>query len=222
MTTSALYLAARYGRSNLVELLIAAGANAESKRADKDSPQTPLNAAIEHGHIDAVRLLAARAKDVNDDLPLHVAITARLGGARADFEQVHPIANGTPEEREIVEEQAMDNLRIQMVELLLGAGASVNGKDSDGSTPLHCAVSEGLKDIVTFLLDKGADVNARATCTYWRPDGRNGLFTGITPLHKAALMADPNVARILIAHGASLEATTESGQTPLHYAASGS
>ena len=205
--------------ANLVELLVAAGANVENRRESKNSPQTPLNAAIDHGHIDAVRLLARRVKDVNRDLPLHAAITAGLGGAKADFEQAHPIANATPEEREIAEEQAMNNLRVQMMELLLAAGASVNGKDSDGSTPLHCATSEGFKDVVELLLDKGADVNAKATHRYWSRDNHDRLFTGITPLHEAALVGDPNVADLLIARGAQLDATTESGQTPLHYAA---
>src|ERR1700737_469050 len=49
----------------------------------------------------------------------------------------------------------------------------VEAKDWANLTPLHLAVFHGHQDVVTFLLDKGANVNARTT-------------DGITPLHEAA------------------------------------
>jgi ankyrin repeat protein len=55
-----------------------------------------------------------------------------------------------------------------VVELLLQAGADVDGRDGDtGRTPLHTAVAalaagpgERVADVVTVLLGAGADVNA--------------------------------------------------------------
>ena len=43
---------------------------------------------------------------------------------------------------------------------LVSAGVSVNMKDHDGRTPLHCAASAGNLAIVTLLLDRGAIIDA--------------------------------------------------------------
>ncbi len=56
-----------------------------------------------------------------------------------------------------------------------------------------------------FLLDSGADVNARG------PDGE-------TALHTAAKRGFTDVIRFLVEHGANLNATDRGGRTPLDYA----
>jgi ankyrin repeat protein len=45
------------------------------------------------------------------------------------------------------------------------------------------------------------------------------VLGGITPLHDAAVGGNPAVVELLIAHGAGVDAKTESERTPLHYAA---
>ena len=50
--------------------------------------------------------------------------------------------------------------------LLVAAGANVNAKDSlSGKSPLHhamaCKAKRGNQEVVQFLIDHGADVNAR-------------------------------------------------------------
>ncbi|KAF8496233.1 ankyrin repeat protein [Russula emetica] len=71
--------------------------------------------------------------------------------------------------------------RLGIVWLLLENGANVDASDSDGSTPLHLAISAfklnllsqlGGLDIVRLLLENGANVDA--------PDS-----DGSTPLHQA-------------------------------------
>ena len=44
-----------------------------------------------------------------------------------------------------------------MANELLGNGASLNGKDADGETPLHVASKEGEAATVQLLLLKGTD-----------------------------------------------------------------
>jgi ankyrin repeat protein len=70
---------------------------------------------------------------------------------------------------EIFESAKLNNLK--RVKELLDAGVDVNLVDFDnGSTPLHYACSNGGKQTIEFLVDRGATVNAQNE-------------RGITPLH---------------------------------------
>lgn len=48
-----------------------------------------------------------------------------------------------------------------IIALLLDHGAKVNTRDVGGNTPLHLAISEGYEDIARFLLENGANPNAK-------------------------------------------------------------
>ena len=74
-------------------------------------------------------------------------------------------------------------------------------------TPLHMAVARGNVDIVTALLDAGANIEARGT-------------NGARPLHLAALADRAEVAKLLVARGADIESRDNNGMTPLLIAAS--
>ena len=51
---------------------------------------------------------------------------------------------------------------IESLKLLLAAGADINTKDATrGLTPLHEAARWGWNDVVQFLVDHGADLNAK-------------------------------------------------------------
>jgi ankyrin repeat protein len=218
-----LYLAAESGWTEMVEVLIAGGADVNRRMVRDTFSESPLEAAIKNGHIEMARLLAPRVKDINAHLPLQAAITGGYWGASARWGREHPDPNATFEDREAEQEREIDRLRILMVELLLACGADVNAKSEEGWTALHCAASEGLKDIAELLLRKGANVRARAARRYWLrndPVSARRLFAGITPLHEAAASGGPELVELLIAHGAEVNAKTESGKTPLHYAAS--
>ncbi|KAM0254556.1 hypothetical protein ACHAQJ_006662 [Trichoderma viride] len=85
--------------------------------------------------------------------------------------------------------------------------APPNSCDVHGLTPLHLAVERDHMAVAMFLLDHGADVNARA-------DG------GCMPLHLAARYASAATVEMLIDRGkADPNCQTTDGRTPLHYAA---
>lgn len=86
----------------------------------------------------------------------------------------------------------------------------VDGLSSDGFAPLHLAAYFGRTDAVTFLLDRGADIEVRST---------NTLLPGVTPLHSAAAGGRTEVALLLLDRGANPNAAQPGGWTPLHQAA---
>jgi cytohesin len=97
-----------------------------------------------------------------------------------------------------------DNL--EMVELLLGAGARLDIVNEDGLTPLHVAVSCYEIEIMETLLKAGANVAA-------------GDNAGRTPLHVAVReFMDKKVLELLVENGADVNALDREGKTPLDVA----
>jgi len=74
-----------------------------------------------------------------------------------------------------------------VAEFLLASGADVNAQDKYGFTPLDLALSSyHYIDVVTLLLDKGANVNARS-------------FQGLDALMEAAMRGQKDAAAMLLA-----------------------
>ncbi|CAG9534670.1 unnamed protein product [Cercopithifilaria johnstoni] len=84
----------------------------------------------------------------------------------------------------------------------------INCKDFDGreSTPLHFAAGYNRVEVLKYLLEKGANVEARDTG--W-----------LVPLHNACAYGHLIAAELLVKHGADLNAIDKWGYTPLHEAA---
>jgi len=103
---------------------------------------------------------------------------------------------------------------IDIVKLLVEAGADLDIANDDNETPLQTAVHLGNIKIVEILIDKGADINTQDTINKY------------TPLHLAvscpgeiddkSYMRYFNIAELLIRSGANLETTDGQKKTPLH------
>ncbi len=100
---------------------------------------------------------------------------------------------------------ADDTARLE--ELYRADPGSVNRGDNLGATPLHHAAQGGCVRAVQWLLDHGADPNAR------RADGG-------TALHAAAAAGQVKAAEALVRAGAAVAAKDGSGRTPLDVAES--
>ena len=76
---------------------------------------------------------------------------------------------------------AAGNSHVEIVKLLVEAGASVGTENAEGSTPLHWACLNGHVKIVEYLLDKGAKLSA---CN---KTGRTPFDEALTRNQKAVL-----------------------------------
>lgn len=90
-----------------------------------------------------------------------------------------------------------------IVELLLLNGANINATDRLGQSLLHVAPT---KDITKLLIDRKIHLNIK----------RHN--DGATALHIAAEQGLRDVVKILLEHGADVNATDKFGNTPLHRA----
>lgn len=86
----------------------------------------------------------------------------------------------------------------------LSDGADVNHKCKDGKFLMHIAAlnGRGYLDEAQFLIDHGADINAKEYC-------------GWTPLHWAASIGSQEMVEFLLDHGADVDAQTDRGDTPV-------
>jgi len=103
---------------------------------------------------------------------------------------------------------ALSRRHFQLAYLLHRHGSSVDPRDEDLWSPLHCAACTGDVELVRVLVELKADISARS-------------HFGQTPLHVASCSDTPNcpkVARYLLEHGADVNARTNHGHTPLHRA----
>jgi uncharacterized protein len=82
----------------------------------------------------------------------------------------------------------------EVVPLLLAKGADVNARDDSGVTALYTAVSNHHPDLVSLLLDHGADANVEV------------MPSKMTPLCRAAQQGNIPLMSLLLAHGAHINA----------------
>ena len=211
--------AAAEGHVEVIEELIKAGADF---RTPLDSGFSPLMFAVRQGHIGAAKALLKAGVDVNE--PVQVRANPKLP------EGERPIRAGTTPL-----DLAVANGHFQLAAELLDAGADPNSNRL-GYTALHMLVyirqpgigdndpgpeGSGTMSSLEFakrLVAKGADVNARITR---RVNLTNTRFhdIGATPYLLAAMTADAEYMKALVALGADPSLKNAEGSTALMTAA---
>ena len=101
---------------------------------------------------------------------------------------------------------ASNSNQIEIVRLLLDAGATVDPEDRWGRTPFQYSMYLGYTNVAKFLLSRGANVNSKD-------------FWGRTLLHWAVSKGERDIATNLIDFGADTEVRDRKGNTALHKAA---
>lgn len=228
-----------------IERLIADGADVNVKNSEGD---TPLHVAATFGREDAAEVLIANgasiaSKDKFGFKPLHVAarnsFLAAGGVAKLLISNGANIHATTPGNISILH-LAAEGGDPDLVELLIEKGANVNALDENLYTPLQWAVERGRyrqKEIIEILLAAGADVLienkmhhnpldeallrdnepiAKLLVEALDPDTRDR--SGQTLLHRAIRRRNVKMVKLLIEHGADVNAKDAQGDTPLDVA----
>ncbi|KAJ7697630.1 ankyrin repeat-containing domain protein [Mycena rosella] len=212
---TALQLAAFFGHTQCVRLLIGGGASVDAERGYYG---TALYAAAIQGNQETLDLLIENGAPV--DVQGGCYGTALCGAAYRSDEMTA---------RTLIEHGADVNAKgsygpplciasamgsYELVRLLLQHGAEVKatgaplGEHSPyRATALYAALLQGHSRVANLLIEHGADVNANATAGQYR-----------TVLQAAIARGSESVSRFLIEHGADVNANAGSYGTALHIA----
>lgn len=222
---SPLHVAAALDSDEAAMLLLSHGAAVDARDPHGN---TPLHVAARHGNDAIVVGLLRHGADVNatnalGETPLHVALLELeeeedsadpedLEDEKADSAELLVVAqtlisggadlNATDLEGRtalLVVAASGDEDSAELVALLVAKTDDANRPDPTGNTPLHLAVQNNRKAVVSVLLRNGARVNATND-------------QGQQPLH---LAKGEGIAKVLVAKGANLEARDKKGETPL-------
>ncbi|KAL7755650.1 hypothetical protein ACKLNR_014177 [Fusarium oxysporum f. sp. zingiberi] len=182
--STALHLAAESGNIGVVQLLLANGARKDAQNRWYD---TSMDLARKNNHLDVFKELErwnisdreVPPEDGEGNSPLHVA--ACKGDTAAAKQALWGLQGNS--RTKVVDRQ---NQRME--------------------TPLHLAARCGHKDMILWLIDKGADVQAMSKD-----------FT--TVLHIASVHCESSVIEYLISKGAKVNEGDHWQWTPLHHAA---
>ena len=167
---TALHTAAAHGHTNIMRLLLDHGAMVDPQE-EGNPGRTPLSVAIRNGYHDSVQLLIERGADMDRDsekygLPLMEAvfwaynenIVRVLLESGADPNRETAFGHGGNALHRAVS-CGMVGIFIdsKIIRLLIAKGANLEAKDHDGRTPLLLAVRLARIDMVSLLLELGAD-----------------------------------------------------------------
>ena len=191
---TALWKAASNGHIKLVQLLL-------DNHASPDvggSSESPLLAAIKHGHHDIVQLLIKEgARTELDGYFIYLPLMYALDGGDTSMVQIL-LQNGIDINKEIRGyllplAHAVKEKKKEMVQFLLDQGADIHLKVGCGQTVLHLAAGTHDEEMVRILIANGADIHAK--------DDFNR-----TVLFAAATAGDKQLVRLFIRLGVDVNA----------------
>ncbi|WP_246498802.1 ankyrin repeat domain-containing protein [Microvirga soli] len=160
---TALLIATHGNRIEVARALIEAGADVNAKDLINDSPYLYAGA---RGHLEILKMTLAHGADLNSTnryggtalIPAaergHVDTVRTLIEAGISVDHVNNL--GWTALLEAIILGAGGERHLQIVELLVKAGADINLADRDGVKPLHHARSRGYREIEAILVAAGA------------------------------------------------------------------
>jgi uncharacterized protein len=174
-----LMVAARSGSPEVVAQLLAKGANVNARAA---RGQTALMWAVAQKHPDVVAVLLAHGADIHARSEVWSQVMAVPPHGVPEYNRSIPHGSDTA----LMFAARVGDLA--SAKRLVEAGANVNDADAWGVSAMVLAAHSGFRELVEFLLERGADANSSAA--------------GFTALHEAIMRRDERMASALLARGA--------------------
>ncbi|GFY72014.1 ankyrin repeat and KH domain-containing protein 1 [Trichonephila inaurata madagascariensis] len=212
---TALSLACSGGRYEVVDILLARGANKEHRNV---SDYTPLSLAASGGYVNIIKLLLSHGAEINSrtgsKLGISPLMLAAMNGHVQAVKLLLDMGSDINAQIETNRNTALTLAcfqgRHEVVSLLLDRKANVEHRAKTGLTPLMEAASGGYVEVGQVLIDKGADVNAPPV-----PSSRD------TALTIAADKGHYRFVQLLLERDAIVEVKNKKGNSPLWLAANG-
>lgn len=177
-TPTGLHLASKRGYTDMMKRLLLSGADID---AIDNIGCTPLMHAASFNHVEATKMLLEHGASVSYRAPRgHTAL--------------HMVAS-------------LRNGQEAVAAALLDSGSDIEAKTHGGDTPLHLAAAFGSEAMVSFLLDRGANIEE---VTLVRRD---------TAFLVAVMYGRSECVRVLLRRGAGINAISSRFSTALHEAA---
>lgn len=197
----------RYHNMKLLTVLFKAGADANLRNNDGDTPLMIASYADDYDLVKFLKANGAKFTSPNEEL-----IFAAIQGDVAEIQRL--LAAGAKVNQSYRYDRtplmlAAGNGQTAAVKALIAAGADINARDNEHDTPLVFAIMSRHKSTILALLDAGADLNI------------SNNYGGTALSEVAMLLDDPDLVHLLIRHGASVDGIGSPTQfTPLMAAAS--
>jgi ankyrin repeat protein len=144
---------------------------------------TPLIRAAKAGDADVIKLLLEKGANAN---------AATRNGVNA----IMIAANVGTREEDMTGRNKTEKDAIASIRLLLAAGGNINGADTQGRTAAHGAALWGLTDVITFLHENGANLNAMDKRGYTPLDHALGVAGGFGFDGRSAVVRDETAKAI--------------------------
>lgn len=225
--TTALIFAASGGHLAVVQKLLTAGADIHARNTE----QGALGASLLQGHREVAEFLRAAGAQLNLSEAAACGLTDEVRALLA--------AGASPDEGAAIAHAARSE-NLEIIILLVEAGANINAQDSDGNTALHHAAQWEMYDIARYLLTKCnalADIEndddetpfdlainsndtemVRLFLDNRKANVNRKDYTGATALHRATEADNTELVKLLLSAGAKVNVKDCLGETPLSIA----
>ncbi|KAK8257221.1 hypothetical protein IWZ00DRAFT_6963 [Phyllosticta capitalensis] len=203
---TALNAAAYSGHTEIVRLLMGQGATTACRDGQYDDP---MQAALAGGHKSVAQILIECGFTFSSQLNFDDAL--QLASFNGHIDIVEQLLDGkagdySPAERHVPLQVALHGRKEILSERLLQACQDINKEHGYFGNALQAAIAGGKLCLVQLVLEKGGNPNLR---------GRFGY-----PLRAAAIRGQDEIVKLLLDHGASLDAGDEKLGDALQAAAS--
>jgi uncharacterized protein len=198
-----LFTAVANHNAQMVKLLLEKGAQVSARDNYRETPLTEAASSMESDMLPI--LLAAKPDSEQQDAALLEAVKS---GPVVIREADAPAAQNDHAPQPMAEFPWVTNVR-----LLLDAGADIETRDEEGSTPLMRAATYAQTETFKLLLERGAKINVRDK------GGRTLLIAAACDCAIATMDSTYEIMKLLLEKGVNVNARDHDGQTALMLAA---